>query len=214
MQDNSQWLCALSWWGWYLVLSLSGHIRISYHGCIEHQDISLLFDPFSFGKHPGTFVRRKAYVWSDIFLYVCWKLLGGRFPVWDYALETILASNLEYLFELSNLSVISSNVGTLWFSQIMALLRSLGPGMPLTLWGYINELTKCVGFKCGVMISCAVISISYLSISSLASVGTLCSMCWPGRCDGVFICHTAYLVEGIQGDTLQIITAVDGFMVM
>ena len=37
-----------------------------------------------------------------------------------YTTETISAVNLEYVVEAINLYIISSNVGTLWFSWIMA----------------------------------------------------------------------------------------------
>ena len=37
-----------------------------------------------------------------------------------------LTFNLEYVVEPANLSVISSNIGALYYLQIMALLRSFG----------------------------------------------------------------------------------------
>ena len=46
---------------------------------------------------------------------------------------------------------------------------------PLPLWNHVSELTQGVGSTCGVMISCAAISLSWVSISFLATMETLCS---------------------------------------
>ena len=56
--------------------------------------------------------------------------------------------------------------------------------VPLALYRYENELTMAVGSKYGVLICCAVISLSCVSISSLASMWTLCLPCYKGRTFG------------------------------
>ena len=93
-----------------------------------------------------------------------------------YASEYILASNFECVVKPDNLFVISSNAAALWCLWIMALLRSFGSRhtlrVPLALQGYVSELTQGVSLTCWVM-SCTVISLSQVSVSSLASMRTL-----------------------------------------
>ena len=95
-----------------------------------------------------------------------------------YAPETILVSNQEYVVKPSSLCVISSNVGALWCSQIMDLLKSFKSShilmVPLALLGYVSEHINGVGYSCGVIILCIVISLHCVSISSMASIGTQC----------------------------------------
>ena len=109
------------------------------------------------------------------------ELLLVRGMLWN----PFSASNLEYVVESANLCVIYSNVGALWFSSIMALLRSFGSRhilrVSLALWGFVSELTVSVDSNCGVMISCIVISLSWVSIPSFAYRGKLCLLCFIGR---------------------------------
>ena len=80
-------------------------------------------------------------------------LLGESFCVSNVcSINQFLASNLEYVVEPANLCVISSNVGALWFLQIIALLRSFGSRhtvkVALSLWGYVSELTQGLDSTC------------------------------------------------------------------
>ena len=69
------------------------------------------------------------------------------------------------------------------------------------------------------MICFAVISLSSVSIASLASMGTLHLLCCIGRmcviemkCNRVFTWHGAYFFKGIQACVLQILDTVDSFV--
>ena len=73
----------------------------------------------------------------------------------------------------------------------MALLGSFGSRhtlrVPLILHVYVSELTHGVDSTCGVMISCAALSISWLVVSSLALIGTLHLQCCIGRTLGLSV---------------------------
>ena len=61
----------------------------------------------------------------------------------------------------------------------------------LALQGCVCELTQGVGSTCSVMILCTVISLSFVSISSFASLGTHTSVLHQQdfgiNCDGLFV---------------------------
>ena len=70
--------------------------------------------------------------------------------------KALLPSTFENLVAPMRTWAISSRVGALWFSQMMALFRSLGSRQILSLllafFGYIRLLTHGVGSVCLVMI--------------------------------------------------------------
>ena len=102
--------------------------------------------------------------------------------------NALLPSTLENLVAPVRTWAISSRVGALWFSLIMALFRSFGSrqilSLPFAFLGYVNELTHGVGSVCLVIIPCQTISASSFSSSALCSMGTLHLLCWTGRTVG------------------------------
>ena len=91
--------------------------------------------------------------------------------------NALLRSTLENFVAPVRMCAISSRVGALWFSHLMALFRSFRLrqilSLPLAFLGYFNELTHGVGSVCFAMIPCQTISPSSFSISSLYSIRTL-----------------------------------------
>ena len=80
--------------------------------------------------------------------------------------KALLPSTLENLVASMRTWAISSRVGALWFSWMMALFRSLGSRHILSLsfafFGYVKLLTHGVGSVCLVMILCQTISVNIL----------------------------------------------------
>ena len=100
-----------------------------------------------------------------------------------YAPESVFASNLEHALEHAYMCVISSNVGALLCLWIIALLRSFGSRhtlrVPLALLRYVSKLNQHINSTFWVP-SCMVISLSVVSIYSLASMETLHLLCCTG----------------------------------
>ena len=98
--------------------------------------------------------------------------------------KALLPYTLENLVAPVKKWAISSRVGALWFSWMIALFKSLGSrhilNLPFAFLGYIRLLTHGVGSVCLVMIPCQTISASSFSISSLYSMGTFHLPCWTG----------------------------------
>ena len=90
--------------------------------------------------------------------------------------KALLPSTFENLVAPVRTWAISSRVGALWFSRMIALFRSLGSrqilSLPFAFFGYIRLLTHGVGSVCLVMILWQTISANSFSISSLYSMGT------------------------------------------
>ena len=85
----------------------------------------------------------------------------------------------------------------LWLFEVLGYRNIVK--VPLALWGYIRELTWSVGFTCGVRVVCTVISLSCVSVSSVAYLGTLHLLCCTDRtmCGGVFAWNIAHPFKGI-----------------
>ena len=99
-------------------------------------------------------------------------------------MKALLLLTFENLVAPVRTWAISSRVGALWFSQTIALFRSLGSrqilSLPFAFFGYVRLLTHGVGSVCLVMILCWTISANSFSISSLYSMGTFHLLCWTG----------------------------------
>ena len=118
---------------------------------------------------------------------------------------------------LVSMWAISSSVGALWFSLIMALFKSLGLrqilSLPFGFFGYVSELTQGVGSICFIMIPWWTILFSSFSISALYSIGTLHLPCyrWYLRIDFnvILTWHVANSIKtvGIQG--LQVLGTIN-----
>ena len=95
--------------------------------------------------------------------------------------NVLFPSTFENLIAPVSAWAISSSVGALWFSLIMALLRSLGLrqilSLPFGFFGYVSMLTHGVGSVCFTMIPWWTISFNSFSTSALYSIGTLCLPC-------------------------------------
>ena len=112
--------------------------------------------------------------------------------------NALLPSTLENLAAPVRTCAISSRVGVLWFSRIMALFMSFGSRQIFNLLfaflGYVYKLTHGVGSVCFGIIPCWTISPSSFSISSLYSIGTLRLLCWTGRTVGsVLMSYSPYI---------------------
>ena len=98
--------------------------------------------------------------------------------------KALLLSTLENLVAPVRTWAISSRVGAFWFSQMIALFKSLGSrhilNLPFAFLGYVRLLTHNVGSVCLVMVPCWTISASSFLISSLYLMGTFCLPCWTG----------------------------------
>ena len=105
--------------------------------------------------------------------------------------KALLLSTLENLVAPMRMWAISSRVGALWFSWMIALFRSLGSrhilSLPFAFFGYVRLLTHGVGSVCLVMILCQTISANSFSISSLYSMGTFHLPCWTGGTVGLVL---------------------------
>ena len=105
--------------------------------------------------------------------------------------KALLLSTLENLVAPVRTWAISSRVGALCFSWMMALFRSLGSrhilSLPFAFFGYVRLLTNGVGSVCLVMILCQTISSNSFSISSLYSMGTFHLPCWTGGTVGLVL---------------------------
>ena len=70
--------------------------------------------------------------------------------------NALLPSTFKNIVAPVRMCAISSSVGALWFSLIMALFKSLGSrhilSLPFGFLGYVNELTHGVGSICFTMI--------------------------------------------------------------
>ena len=102
--------------------------------------------------------------------------------------NALLASTLESFVAPVRTWAISSRVGALWFSWMMALFKSFGSrqilNLPFAFLGYVRELTHGVGSVCLVMIPWHTISpISFL-VSPLYLMGTFHLPCCTGRTAG------------------------------
>ena len=60
----------------------------------------------------------------------------------------------------ANLYVISSSVGVLWYSEIIALFKHFQGSVSLV--GLMKEFTQDISLICGVMMSCDIFSLSLL----------------------------------------------------
>ena len=101
----------------------------------------------------------------------------------------------ENLIAPVNMWAISSSVSALWFSRIMALLRSFGSRQILSLrfgfFGYLSKLTQGVSSICFTMMPCQTISFSSFLISALYSIGTLClPSCMGGTCRSILMSYS------------------------
>ena len=110
-------------------------------------------------------------------------------------------------------------VGALWFSQMIALFKSLESrhilSFPFAFLGYVRLLTHGVGSVCLVMILCWTISANSFSISSLYSMGTFLLPCWTGGTVGsvlmfVLTLHVSDAVKAVGEQCLKIPGTVDG----
>ena len=132
--------------------------------------------------------------------------------------NALLPSTLKNLVAPVSTWAISSRVGALWFSQMMALFKSFGSRQILNLLfaflGYVRELTHGVGSVCLVMIPRCTISPSSFSIS-LYSMGTFHLLCCIGRTVGCFDVilsrHVTYAVKAVREQCLKIPGTVDGW---
>ena len=105
--------------------------------------------------------------------------------------NALFPSTFENLIAPVSKCAISSNVGALWISLIMALFKSLGSrqilSLPFGFFGYVSKLTQGVSSVCFVMIPCQTISFSSFSISALYSIGTLHLPCCTGGIWGLIL---------------------------
>ena len=98
--------------------------------------------------------------------------------------KCLVASTFENLVAPVSMCAISSRVGALWFSHMIALFRSFGSrqilNLPLGFFRYVSELTHGVSSVCFAMIPWRTILFSSFSISALCSMGTLRLPCCTG----------------------------------
>ena len=105
--------------------------------------------------------------------------------------NALFPSTFENLVAPVSTCAISSRVGALWFSRMIALLRSFGSrqilNLPLGFLGYVNELTHGVGSVCFAMMPWRTISFSSFLISALCSIGTFHLPCCMGGMLGLVL---------------------------
>ena len=93
-------------------------------------------------------------------------------------------SNLENTLAALNLSVISSRVGALYCSQMIALLRSLRLKQiqkePSGFQGYVRDDIHSIGSVTEVIMPWSTMSCRSFSMASLHSMGTLHIACCTG----------------------------------
>ena len=120
--------------------------------------------------------------------------------------KALLPSTFENLVAPMRTWAISSRVGVLWFSQMIALFKSLGSrhilSLPFAFFGYVRLLTHGVGSVCLVMILCQTISANSFSISSLYSMGTFRLLCWTGGTVGSVLMSYSPCMSLIQSKLL------------
>ena len=120
--------------------------------------------------------------------------------------KALLPLTLENLVAPVRTWAISSRVGALWFSQMIALFRSLGSrqilSLPLAFFGYIRLLTHGVGSVCLVMILYWTISANSFSISSLYLMGTFHLPCWTGGTVGSVLMSYSPCMSPMQSKLL------------
>ena len=118
--------------------------------------------------------------------------------------KALLLSTLENLVAPVRTWAISSRVGTLWFSWMIALFKSLGSrhilNLPFAFLGYVRLLTHGVGSLCLVMIPCWTISAS--SSISLYLMGTFCLPCWTGGTVGSVLMSYSPFMSPMQSKLL------------
>ena len=165
-----------------LFLSVDEHIIVygQYSGALGYDVIH-----HSFRRCPGTFSVWRGHVRICTFRGGCWMLLGVMLPPSDaYWRRPCCCWPWRTWWLPMRTWAISSRVGALWFSWMIALFRSLGSrhilSLPFAFFGYIRLLTHGVGSVCLVMILCQTISANSFLISSLYSMGTFHLPCWTG----------------------------------
>ena len=115
----------------------------------------------------------------------------------------------------------ASNVGALYVHRLWLYGISTGSKhtlrVPLPFWGYVSKLTKGVGSTYGDILHCHLPQLCFnLFFGPCEDSAPSVFHWWDGgtKCEGVLVWHTVYLVKGIWGHVLQILNAVDGFMVL
>ena len=126
--------------------------------------------------------------------------------------KALLPSTLENLVAPVSTWAISSRVGALWFSQMMALLKSFGLrhtlNLPFAFLGYVRELTHGVGSVCLVMIPWCTSSPSFFFNLLLVLDGNFLSsvLYWKDCrvCLNVIISwHVTYAVKAVGEQHLK-----------
>ena len=121
--------------------------------------------------------------------------------------KALLPSTFKNLVAPVRTWAISSRVGALWFSQMIALFKSLGSrhilNLPFAFLGYIRLLTHGVGSVCLVMILCQTISANSFLQSPLCTQWEL-SIFHAGLVGwlGLSWCHTSPCMSLMQSKLL------------